>query len=67
MRTDEQCERCGRYLWSQLVYDRAEDLRVENARLIAELNRLRQMTDGRDPAQDERDACERLCLSLIHI
>lgn len=31
MRTDEQCERCGRYLWSQLVYDRAEDLRVENA------------------------------------
>lgn len=65
MRTDEQCERCGKYLWSQLVYERAESLRVENSRLIAEVNRLRQMTaDGRDPVQDERDACEALCMEV---
>lgn len=64
MRTDEQCERCGKYLWSQLVYEKAESLRVENARLIAELNRLRQVADGRDPAQDERDACEAICMDI---
>jgi hypothetical protein len=45
--------------------DEAEAMRKENARLIGELNRLRQMLgDGHSPAEAERNACELLCMDV---
>ena len=36
-----QCDACHKYLWDQTVYDRAEELRLQNERLASELALVR--------------------------